>query len=100
MSVSLKHAKTSTVADSGDSTVVQPSDWNDEHVLSQSTHRILGRVTAGTGNTEELTGAQVRSVTGSPNSSDSSVADIVKLSQAEYDALGSPGATTLYIIIG
>ncbi len=99
MTVSLKHAKTSSVGDSGDSAVVQPSDWNEEHVLSQATDRMLGRVTAGTGATEELTAEQVRTFTGSPDSSDGSVRDIVTLTQAEYDAL-MPDATTLYIIAG
>lgn len=100
MTVSLKHAKTSTVADSGDSTVVQPSDWNDEHVFTQAADRMLGRVAPGAGDTQELTASQVRGFTGSPNSSDGSVTDIITLTQAEYDGLGSPDATTLYIIVG
>jgi hypothetical protein len=54
MTVSLKHIFQSTKDDSGDVTIVQPSNWNEEHVLTCSTARILGRTTAGTGVVEEL----------------------------------------------
>ena len=54
MTVSLKHTFQSTKDDSGDTTIVQPSNWNEEHVLTCSTARILGRTTAGTGAVEEL----------------------------------------------
>lgn len=59
MAVSLKHSKTSGKADGADSTLVQPSDWNAEHTLTLGTGLVLGRVTAGTGAAEELTGTQV-----------------------------------------
>ena len=62
MTISLKHAKTSAVADGGDTDLVQPSDWNAEHTLTQAADRILGRVTSGAGATEELTAAQVRTL--------------------------------------
>lgn len=54
MTVSLKHTKTSSVADSGDTTLVQPSDWNAEHALTMATGKLLGRSTAGTGSAEEI----------------------------------------------
>ena len=54
MSISLKHSKTSTVPDSGDTTLVQPSDWNSEHALSCATNKVLGRATAGSGSVEEI----------------------------------------------
>lgn len=60
MTISLLHAFTSAVGDGGDSSLVQPSNWNAEHVLTQATARILGRTTAGTGPTEELTAAAVK----------------------------------------
>lgn len=47
MTVSLKHAFTSNVADSGDATLVQPSNWNAEHTLTAAENTILGAVTAG-----------------------------------------------------
>lgn len=62
MAISLKHSFTNPKADSGDTTIVRPSDWNAEHTLTQATSTILGRVTAGTGATEELSASQVRTL--------------------------------------
>lgn len=62
MAVSLKHSFNNPKSDGPDSTVVRPSDWNAEHVLTLGTNRVLGRVSSGTGAVEELTGAQVRSI--------------------------------------
>ena len=42
MTVSLKHAFTSNVADSPDATLVQPSNWNAEHNLTANTSSFLG----------------------------------------------------------
>ena len=47
MTVSLKHAFTSNVADSGDTTLVQPSNWNAEHTLTAAANTLLGAVTSG-----------------------------------------------------
>jgi len=54
MTVSLKHKFTSAVADGGDTNLVQPSNWNDEHDLVMATDKLLGRTTAGTGAAEEI----------------------------------------------
>jgi len=54
MTVSLKHAFTSAIADSGDTTLVQPSNWNAEHNLTMAANALLGRTTAGTGSVEEI----------------------------------------------
>lgn len=54
MTISLKHGFTSAKTDSGDTTIVRPVNWNAEHVLQQATNRLLGRSTAGTGDTEEI----------------------------------------------
>lgn len=62
MTISLKHNFTSPVVDEADPNEVGPSEWNAEHNLTQATARVLGRVTAGTGATEELTAAQVRTL--------------------------------------
>jgi len=51
---SLKHAFVSAKADGGDTTLVQPSNWNAEHSLTMATARLLGRTTAGTGAVEEI----------------------------------------------
>lgn len=47
MTVSLKHAFTSNVADSSDASLVQPSNWNAEHTLTAAANTLLGAVTAG-----------------------------------------------------
>jgi hypothetical protein len=55
MTVSLKHAFTSGIADSGDITLVQPSNWNAEHTLTLAQGNILGRLAAaGTGAATEI----------------------------------------------
>jgi len=55
MTVSLKHAFTSAIADSGDITLVQPSNWNAEHTLTLAQGNILGRLAAaGTGAATEI----------------------------------------------
>ena len=54
MVISLKHNFTSAKSDGADSTMVQPSNWNAEHTLTQATNRLLGRTTASTGATEEI----------------------------------------------
>jgi adhesin HecA-like repeat protein len=55
MAISNKHKYVSGKADGGDTSLVRPSNWNDEHDLTMATARILGRTTAGTGAVEELT---------------------------------------------
>ncbi len=54
MAISLKHNKTSSRTDGTDTSLVQPSDWNAEHVLTLATSRLLGRTTAGAGAAEEI----------------------------------------------
>lgn len=54
MAISLKHLFESLKADGPDSTLVQPSDWNAEHVLQMDTARLVGRTAAGTGPAQEI----------------------------------------------
>ena len=54
MAVQIKHAFVSLKGDGSDLTQVQPSNWNANHVLTQATGKVLGRVTAGAGATEEI----------------------------------------------
>jgi len=54
MTVSLKHTFTSLKDDSLDITVVQPSNWNQEHVLTAAAGKVLGRDTSGNGVVQEL----------------------------------------------
>lgn len=64
MAISLKHRFVSAKSDGSDSSLVRPSNWNDEHDLLMADGRLLGRVSAGTGAAEELTAAQVRALLG------------------------------------
>lgn len=79
--MAVKHAKVSAVADGADTALVQPSDWNSSHTIEDNTittamvaadavtyakmqnisatQRVLGRNTAGAGDTEEVTAAQL-----------------------------------------
>jgi hypothetical protein len=54
MTVSLKHTFQSVKTDSLDVTLVQPSNWNQEHVLTAAAGVVLGRDTSGAGNVQEL----------------------------------------------
>ena len=62
MAVSLKHSFNNPKSDGADATVVRPSNWNAEHVLTLDQDRVLGRVSAGNGAVEELTAAQLRTL--------------------------------------
>jgi len=55
MAISLTHAFVSGKSDGADSTLVQPSNWNDQHTLTCASGVILGRSTAGAGEVEEIT---------------------------------------------
>ena len=100
MAISLKHSFQSAKADGADNTIVQPSDWNDEHVLTQATGRLLGRTSAGTGATEEITpGAGLTMSAGSLTANVTSVAGktgAVTLANADVSGsapLASPALT-------
>lgn len=54
MTISLKHTFTSAKTDSADATLVQPSNWNQEHVLTAAAGKVLGRDTSGAGAVQEL----------------------------------------------
>lgn len=54
MTVRVTHAFQSGKANGIDNTLLQPSVWNDEHVFTMATARVLGRLTSGTGVIEEL----------------------------------------------
>jgi hypothetical protein len=45
-------------------------------------------------------GGSIESGSGASTVFSSSISTIVKLTQAEYDAISSPDATTLYVIVG
>lgn len=54
MAVSLKHKFQSAKADSGDASIVRPSNWNDEHDLTLAASRLLGRYSGSAGSAQEI----------------------------------------------
>lgn len=64
MTVSLKHTFQSAKTDGPDVTIIQPSNWNEEHELELATDKLLGRSTAGTGPAEEIGVGTALSVSG------------------------------------
>jgi hypothetical protein len=64
MTVSLKHTFQSAKTDSADVSLVQPSNWNQEHDLTLATNKVLGRATAGTGAAEEISLGTALSISG------------------------------------
>jgi C1q domain len=107
MTISLKHLFQSAKTDGPDNTIVQPSDWNDEHVLTQATGAILGRTSAGAGATEEISpgtgitlsagtiSADVTSVAGRTGAVTLSTADISGLTAEFVQKTSSTGAAAL-----
>jgi hypothetical protein len=67
MTVSFKHVFTSNVSDSADPTLIQPSNWNDEHAVTMASGKLLGRYSANTGAIEEITISTGLSLDGSGN---------------------------------
>jgi hypothetical protein len=53
--VDLRHKFVLSKPDGTDTSIVRPSNWNDDHDLTMGSGFVLGRVTAGTGPVEELT---------------------------------------------
>ena len=54
MTLSIKHAFNSAVADSGNTALVQPSNWNAEHNITLAAGKVMGRDTSGAGAVQEL----------------------------------------------
>jgi len=50
MAITVKHSKTSLIADAGDATLVQPSDWNADHTLTGTVPVANGGTGASTAN--------------------------------------------------
>lgn len=68
MAISLKHKFSSTKSDGPDTTLIQPSNWNDEHTITMAPLRLLGRTTSGTGAVEEIAvGSSLSLATGTLN---------------------------------
>ncbi len=61
MTYSVKHKFINLHPDDADTTITRNSDWNDEHDHTMASQKVLGRLTAGTGDVEELDFQQVTS---------------------------------------
>lgn len=85
MAISLKHAFNSPKADGVDSTLIQPSNWNAEHVIVLDSGTLIGRSTAGTGQAEEITVGGNLSLTGG---------SLTLASSVSITALTASGAVT------
>lgn len=55
MTITVKHNFQSAKADGTDPTLIQPSNWNENHIFTMATARLVGRYSAGTGAIEEIT---------------------------------------------
>ena len=80
MPITVKHSKTSAIPDAGDSTLVQPSDWNADHTLTG-----LGTMAEQNANNVAITGGTISGVTIPA----SNVTGTLQVNQ------GGTGATTL-----
>lgn len=54
----IKHKFVNPKPDGVDTTVVRPSNWNDEHDITMDTGKVLGRTSTGSGSVEELSPGQ------------------------------------------
>jgi len=72
MAIAITHTKVSGVADSANSQIIQPSDWNAALATSIATKRLVGRTTASTGPFEEISVASSLTFSGGVLSANSS----------------------------
>jgi len=54
MALDIKHAFVSPKSDGGDTTLVQPSKWNESHIITLAAKRLVGNSTGSAGNADEL----------------------------------------------
>lgn len=54
MTLQIVHPFVNLKADGVDTTVVRPSDWNDDHTITMAAGKVLGRDTSGAGAAQEL----------------------------------------------
>jgi hypothetical protein len=100
MAVSLKHKFTSSIPDDADTSIVRPSNWNDEHDLTLATSRLLGRTTAGTGSAEEISVSGELSLTAGALSTSANVVTLTGSQTLTNKTLTSPvitGGTTVTV---
>ena len=103
MTVSLKHKFVSSVPDDADTSIVRPSNWNDDHDLLLATNRLLGRTTAGTGAAEEISVSGELTLSAGALSTSSNVVTLTGTQTLTNKTLTSPvitGGTTVTVPTG
>ena len=103
MTVSLKHKFVSSVPDDADTSIVRPSNWNDDHDLLLATNRLLGRTTAGTGSAEEISVSGELTLSAGALSTSSNVVTLTGTQTLTNKTLTSPvitGGTTVTVPSG
>jgi hypothetical protein len=103
MTVSLKHKFVSSVPDDADTSIVRPSNWNDDHDLLLATNRLLGRTTAGTGAAEEISVSGELTLSAGALSTSSNVVTLTGTQTLTNKTLTSPvitGGTTVTVPSG
>lgn len=96
MALSLKHAFTSAIADSGDTSVVQPSNWNAEHTLLLDANSIVGNNTGSTAAASCLTASSVKTLLGL-STSDSPQFTAIELGNASDTTIARSAAGVVTI---
>ena len=64
MTLSITHKFVSSKGDSPDTTLVNPSNWNDTHTITMASGTVLGRFDIGSGAAEEISIGRDLSITG------------------------------------
>jgi hypothetical protein len=98
MAITVKHKFASAKSDGADSTLIQPSNWNETHDFLMATARVLGRTTSGDGPVEELTaGAGLQFASGQIRFSATASVDIgaVPLARLVSTGVGLTGGGAL-----
>lgn len=97
MAISILHAQQTVLPDGGNPLLIQPSNWNEEHVLTMAADRLLGRSLSfpATGDIAELTISASLSIAGGVLS----FGDDVTLAGVDIEtplaiSMGGHGATT------
>lgn len=64
MTIALRHAFQSNIADRDVNGYIKPSNWNDNHVLTLAPNKVVGRTSSGVGAAEEIGGDDGIEITG------------------------------------